>query len=35
VFTVTTEGLAAEVMGLPKGGKIVAPMERFTLRWAP
>ncbi len=35
VFTVTAEGLAAEVMGLPKGGTIVAPMDRFTLRWAP
>jgi Icc-related predicted phosphoesterase len=35
VFTVTAEGLAAEVMGLPKGGKSVAPMDRFTLRFTP
>lgn len=35
VFTVTSEGLAAEVMGLAKGGTSVAPMDRFTLPFAP
>ena len=35
VFTVTAEGLAAEVMGLSKGATSVAPMDRFTLRFAP
>ena len=35
VFTVTAEGLAAEVMGLSKGGTSVAPMDRFNLPWAP
>lgn len=35
VFTVTAGGLAAEVMGLPKRGTSVAPMDRFTLPFAP
>ena len=35
VFTVTSEGLTAEVMGLPKGGTRVAPMDHFTLLFAP
>ena len=34
VFTVTSEGLRAEVMGLPKGGASVAPMDHFQLPWA-
>lgn len=34
VFTVTATGLDAEVMGLPKGGAIVAPIDHFTLPWA-
>jgi len=34
VFTVTAEGLAAEVLGLPKGGTSVAPRDHFTLRFA-
>jgi hypothetical protein len=34
VFTVTADGLAAEVMGLPKGGTRVTPMDRFTLPFA-
>jgi Icc-related predicted phosphoesterase len=35
VYTVTATGLDAEVMGLPKGGTVVAPMDRFTLPFAP
>ena len=35
VFTVTSERLTAEVMGLPKGGTRVAPMDHFTLPFAP
>jgi Icc-related predicted phosphoesterase len=35
VFTVTSEGLSAEVMGLPKGGTSVAPMDHFQLLFAP
>jgi hypothetical protein len=35
LFTVTADGLAAEVMGLPKGGAHVAPMDHFTLPFAP
>ena len=35
VFTVTAEGLDAEVMGLSKGFASVAAMDRFTLRFAP
>jgi calcineurin-like phosphoesterase family protein len=34
VFTVTAAGVAGEVMGLPKGGTTVAPMDRFELPWA-
>jgi predicted MPP superfamily phosphohydrolase len=34
VFTVTATGVDAEVMGLPKGGTIVAPMDHFTLPFA-
>lgn len=35
VYTVTTAGLEAEVLGLPKGGTRVAPMDHFALPWAP
>ncbi|MEP7119304.1 MAG: metallophosphoesterase [Byssovorax sp.] len=35
VYTVTATGVAAEVMGLPKGGTSVAPMDHFTLPFAP
>jgi hypothetical protein len=35
VFTVTIAGLFAEVMGLPKGGTSVHPIDRFTLPFAP
>ena len=35
VFTVTATGVTAEVMGLPKGGTVVAPMDHFELPWAP
>ena len=35
VYTVTATGLEAEVMGLPKGGTSVAPIDHFQLPWAP
>jgi hypothetical protein len=35
VYTVTGTGIAAEVMGLPKGGTSVGPMDHFTLLFAP
>jgi Icc-related predicted phosphoesterase len=35
VYTVSATGVAAEVMGLPKGGTSVHPIDRFTLPFAP
>ena len=33
IYTVSSAGLAAETRGLPKGGAVFAPIDRFDLPW--